>query len=739
VVFAVLCLVTSVVNPLGEAYDEWAHFAYIRYIATEHRLPASGQRLVPEVGWDATHHPPVYYVIGALATSWVDMSDNLRPITNPHLSSGRSYNAYIHTAAEDWPYRGSALGMHVARAVSTAMGLITLWLTYQIALLLAPRRPGMAVLAMATTAAIPQFVFTHSIVTNDAGVTLFATLALWFMVRLLLRPTLSNQFGMWLAIAAAFMSKANAVGLIPVGAVVTLWAMWRNRERAAPRAIVMRALLGTACLASALALLLGWETTNTYLRGHHSSVTGALSRYILPVLTGSVPDSLVLFDWSVLLPGLSYTYRTFWAAFGLGNVPADEVLYWLAGAFTVLGLVGIVRTWRRIPREERWRARLPALVALALATPSVFLIPVSQLVFVAPGRYLMPLAPLAGLALAVGLSAALPGPRRYLVPGLAVAVLLVFSVAAPWRYIRPAYARARLLTPEQATSLATPIHARFGQAMELIGYAVQGELAPGGFMEVDLYWHCLAPMATDYSVAVQALDPERRFYGGTVNYPGRGSYPTSLWQPGQIIEDRHRFTLGADLPVPTYVQIQVDVLDLDTGAYLPVSPATEPGQRSVLAGRLPVPDREAQRVRVTRPMATYGDRIELARSQVEGIVQPGATLEMRLVWRCRAALDQDYTVFVHLLDEDGHILAQADGPPVSGRYPTSLWSPREQVPDIRRLEIPASADAGSLRLAVGWYLLGTGERLPAHDASGEPLPNAQLLIPVSPSAPQGGT
>jgi hypothetical protein len=73
----------------------------------------------------------------------------------------------------------------------------------------------------------------------------------------------------------------------------------------------------------------------------------------------------------------------------------------------------------------------------------------------------------------------------------------------------------------------------------------------------------------------------------------------------------------------------------------------------------------------------------------------------------------DYTVFVHLLDADGRQVAQADGPPQSGQYPTSWWGAGEVVADRHRLpnEVIANLPPGSYTLSVGLYNLDTGERL----------------------------
>jgi hypothetical protein len=119
----------------------------------------------------------------------------------------------------------------------------------------------------------------------------------------------------------------------------------------------------------------------------------------------------------------------------------------------------------------------------------------------------------------------------------------------------------------------------------------------------------------------------------------------------------------------------------------------------------------------------------------DGIALVGYDLErdvegMRLIlhWASLAPVDQDYTVFVHLIGPDDVLAAQADGPPTGGDYPTSLWEFGEIVFD-ERLVPTQGLSAGTYQLRLGMYLLETGVRLPALDASGEHLPDD--VIPLT--------
>ena len=100
-------------------------------------------------------------------------------------------------------------------------------------------------------------------------------------------------------------------------------------------------------------------------------------------------------------------------------------------------------------------------------------------------------------------------------------------------------------------------------------------------------------------------------------------------------------------------------------------------------------------------------------------------LKVSLIWSAQDSIDSDYTVFVHLLAEDGLLLAQHDGVPLLGTRPTSSWQVEEQLLDRHELQIGETGFQGNGRLIVGMYRADTLERLPF--ANGE---TALELAPV---------
>jgi hypothetical protein len=96
-------------------------------------------------------------------------------------------------------------------------------------------------------------------------------------------------------------------------------------------------------------------------------------------------------------------------------------------------------------------------------------------------------------------------------------------------------------------------------------------------------------------------------------------------------------------------------------------------------------------------------------------------------WQVLRTLDDDYKVFVHLIDPaDGTIVAQQDAMPRGWSYPTSLWSRQEVFVDRLPLNV-SGVEPGRYQLALGIYRPGLG-RLPARDAHGEPVPDDRVTL-----------
>jgi hypothetical protein len=109
--------------------------------------------------------------------------------------------------------------------------------------------------------------------------------------------------------------------------------------------------------------------------------------------------------------------------------------------------------------------------------------------------------------------------------------------------------------------------------------------------------------------------------------------------------------------------------------------------------------------------------------------EAGEAINLTLYWKTLARPQADYTIFVHLRDQDNSNLAQFDFQPFDGTFPTSAWRPGEIVQLPVTIHLPESTTAGEYRLLMGMYLLATLDRIPViGDQSGE---NAVILTNIS--------
>ncbi len=92
-------------------------------------------------------------------------------------------------------------------------------------------------------------------------------------------------------------------------------------------------------------------------------------------------------------------------------------------------------------------------------------------------------------------------------------------------------------------------------------------------------------------------------------------------------------------------------------------------------------------------------------------------LDLNLHWQALAQPPHAYTVFVHVLDAQGNLIAQQDNMPVHDQLLTSCWQPGEHVADPYTLALPAGG-APPASVEVGLYRLDTGARLTRDDGAG---------------------
>lgn len=124
------------------------------------------------------------------------------------------------------------------------------------------------------------------------------------------------------------------------------------------------------------------------------------------------------------------------------------------------------------------------------------------------------------------------------------------------------------------------------------------------------------------------------------------------------------------------------------------------------------PDRALARMRRTE--ARWADGVELFAFRIEpgGTVSPGATVRISTAWRRWKEVLEEHSVFAHLLDGEGRLVAQDDHPVGRGLYPSMAWSDRELIFERFEIRLPREIPPGHYRLVMGRYNWETLVRVP---------------------------
>ncbi len=120
----------------------------------------------------------------------------------------------------------------------------------------------------------------------------------------------------------------------------------------------------------------------------------------------------------------------------------------------------------------------------------------------------------------------------------------------------------------------------------------------------------------------------------------------------------------------------------------------------------------------------FGQAFELKGYSIqEGVDE----ITVTLYWQAAQRPDLDYSVFAHLVDESGELIAQKDHAPGQNRdYPPTAWWPGDIIVDEHVIPMPPQLAPGIYRFRIGVYNWATGERLPAL-AKGKPVGDFVLL------------
>jgi 4-amino-4-deoxy-L-arabinose transferase-like glycosyltransferase len=281
------------------------------------------------------------------------------------------------------------------------------------------------------------------------------------------------------------------------------------------------------------------------------------------------------------------------------------------------------------------------------------------------------------------------------------------------------------LTPKSA---GQAVNINFGNQMLLMSYDADSSMAATQRkLKIDLFWEGLTKMEDDFLITVRLVNAVYEAWGQQQGHPSWDSFLTQEWSKGQVVLDEREIPVLPGTPPGSY-QVEVTAYGVHNDQGLnPVS-----GQPAML-GPIEIPKQtllSAKDLDLQHPLGLeLGGKLRLLGYSVDKGFRPGESIRLTLFWQALTKMDQDYTIFAHLLDPNGMLRGQKDNPPANGFYPTSRWEPGEIVRDPYEVPIDGNSPAGDYSIEVGVYLPSTGIRLLASNPPASAAPDRAVLGP----------
>lgn len=702
-------------TPVFEANDEIWHFGYIQHIRESGSLPVQVFDGVESRYQEHGSQPPLYYALAALITSplSIDDADNYR-LLNPHatISQPDSFgnkNLTVRDASQSM-IRGTGLVVLLLRTIGLALGAFTIAFVYKIGELVAPQRPTVAFVAAAITGLNPMFIFVSASVNND---TLAMALngALILLVLRTLRDGFKLQYTAPIALLFALtcLTKLTSLVLLPVLLGAALFVQRKTRDR--------RGMLAFAYLLALMWMLIAgwWYLRNLQFYGEPLGII---------MMSNIAGPRGVTFNLVDLFADFQHFRMSYWGLFGVLNIQLTSLFYVLVDLMTFLSVIGLfflILQLLAISDFAYARYELAHLLTLlgAVALTCLGIIIWSALTPVTEGRILFPLIAVTSPLLAVGLVEIVwwivfslrPPNLEFVRAGDAVPkellhdtmlwqlrVLGIVALFAPLTVIASQYYSPQPVT--EAPEKAREVYAEFGDVALVAYERIDRRYSTGDRVRIKLYWKVLRQSTADRSILLTLVDDNQHVIGRYSTYPGAGSLRTTSWQPGAIYPDEYLVNIhpSAYGRYPFDLRIEwedihndiktaatnidgenIEPVLLDIGAVVTLRYQTSPTDVNEIA---------------TDMQPKFDDAIILESFQLDLELN-----EVILNWKAETAPTENYTVFAHMLAEDGSILTQADAPP---RLPTKYWRWGESYTTYHRF--PPGFNMIDHQVIVGLYI-----------------------------------
>lgn len=447
----------SLVTPAFQTPDEAAHVAYAQSLAERHSLPGDEGRSV-----SSTEQATAAALMNADQTAgildtrpeWSRAAADRWAATEAGLpTAAREDGGGPNPAAPNPPlsYLADAGAYTVAgggfftrlwamRMTSVLAFLLTITGVWLLCGEVFRRDRVLQVAAAGATALAPMLGFLAGAVMPDPLVIALSTLALWLGARVVRRGVgARDALALGVVVGLAGVTKSASLVLVPPALLALAVGAWRARARTGD---TRAAALAVAAWAAGIAATLGvWVITARIIgRAAAAQVSTAAGGS-----TAFNPREFLSYLWQFYLPKLpfmseyqrpnptkpvfEYWVKGTWGNFGWLEIHfADPVYFVLAGVMVTVALLGFIALVRLRDRVDPWLLAFFTVAALTILAGLHWTdyrqIRGGALGF-AQGRYLLPLAGLAALLVALALRGLRPRARAV---GAAVVLAGMFTL-----------------------------------------------------------------------------------------------------------------------------------------------------------------------------------------------------------------------------------------------------------------------------------------------------------------------
>jgi hypothetical protein len=385
--YLLLGLLWATLVPAFEKPDEIHHYAYVRFVAEEKRIPVQRSENYPFLEIVA-QHPPLYYAAAALVhlaaravgTASMDLPAWAGRI-NPDFhwkAKGpvRQDNFFFHSGG-----RGSWLpaDLLILRLFSLALGALTVLLVYRTGLMVFAGSQCAAWIAAAAVAFLPQFTFLSTSTSNDTAAALSGAFVFHTIAE---RRATAGTAGacqdakLGLALGLAVLTKLtllSLVGIVLLHLVFLEPGRYRDRARAAARV----ALVGV--------LVSGWWFWRNF--SHYGDWIGLHLRVNPQAIAWDLAPKSLFSNYFALPNFWRSVGESLVGSFGFMHIPLPGGFYLVALAAFLAALAGVTVQLVTGARRRAATSLLPTML-LAVAVAVIQLVQFNLMVSQPQGRYL---------------------------------------------------------------------------------------------------------------------------------------------------------------------------------------------------------------------------------------------------------------------------------------------------------------------------------------------------------------